>query len=61
MVKASPLAYRDQSNGRVLPGDVIVQLRDHAIGEQKGLLELSRLLAEREQELREQVKQQENK
>jgi hypothetical protein len=52
MVKASPRAYIDGETKSILPGSTITQLRDHFIGEEKGLRHLSVLLAQREQELR---------
>ena len=59
MVKASPQAYRDNKDGNILDGDVISQLRNQFIGEEKGLRHLSKLLAQREKELREKLKEQE--
>lgn len=58
MVKASPYAYRDQETKAILPGETITQLRNQSIGEEKGLRHLAVLLAQREKELREVIKQQ---
>lgn len=58
MVKAHPRAFRDESDGRVLPGDTITQMRNQLIGEEKGLRELSKVLAQREHDLRQKLKQQ---
>lgn len=58
MVKASPQAYRDQANGTMMDGDNINSLRNQFIGEEKGLRHLAGLLAQREKELRETIKEQ---
>jgi hypothetical protein len=54
------LAFRDQSTNAVLSGEVIEQLRNQFIGEEKGLRHLASLLALREEELRKKLKQQED-
>jgi hypothetical protein len=59
-IKWSPLAFRDQIDNTVLSGEVIEQLRNQFIGEEKGLRHLASLLASREEELRKKLKQQED-
>ena len=54
--KASPAKFIQNFTG--IDGETIVQLRDHFIGEEKGLRHLSKLLAQRELELRETIKKQ---
>lgn len=59
MVKASPLAYKDEQTREQLDAATIHSLRDHFIGEEKGLRHLAKLLAQREEELRAKIKKQE--